>query len=213
MKALFFAILTVLSLFTAPLQASTDATNDRTMSISASPLSLLFGHINLLYQYKLFDYLALTIPGKFNYNYGAARLVEALSDKKNVEIVGAPFETAIGVGVRFLLNKKGLNDTFYVEPRVFLGYQQLGIKADGEIFEVKTMKIQPMFNFGWDWYWNHGMYVGLGFGFGYTWHINQKLTIPKALEKFKNDAGVGFFIPVTSGTFALDGEFKLGYSW
>lgn len=209
MKAYFLAVLAALSLFTAEAQAN----NDRTMGMSLSPIALLGARFNALYQYKLLDFLALTIPGKFSYNFGYAKVAEFLSEKSLGEQTLSPFEAAFGVGARILLNNKGLNDSFYVEPRVWLGYEQFGVKASGQQLEFKAMKFQPMFNFGWDWYWDYGLYMGLGFGIGYAIHFNQTVNIPDEMKALKENALVGFFFPITPGTLALDSEFKVGYSW
>lgn len=209
MKVHLLAVFTALSLVTAQAQAN----NDRTMGVSVSPIALLGARFNALYQYKLFDYLALTVPGKFSYNFSYAKFAELLSEKSVGEQTLSPFEASLGVGARFLLNNKGLNDSFYVEPRAWLGYEQFGVKAAGQELEFKTMKFQPMFNFGWDWYWDYGLYMGLGFGIGYAIHFNQTVKLPDEMKKLKENALAGFFFPITPGTLALDSEFKVGYSW
>lgn len=209
MKAYFLAVLAALSLFTAEAQAN----NDRTMGISASPISMFLSRFSLLYQYKVFDFLALTVPAKLNYAWYTNSLAKNLKDSKAGEITKTPLDFAVGLGGRLMLNNKGLNDSFYIEPRVWLGYEQFGLKVENEAFEVTTFKIEPILNFGWDWYWEHGFYMGLGFGIGYAYHFKQETNAPKAAEKLKESSFLGMFLPFTPGTITGDSELKIGYSW
>lgn len=203
-------ILAIMAAFALPTQAEN---SDRTMAISASPIALIGLRVDLLYQYKLLNFLALTVPGKFGYNYFYSTFIEKFEKEKLGESTIAPIDMATGVGARFLLSNTGLNNTFYIEPRLLIGYEQFGYKYGGAKIEVSSARFQPMLQFGWDWYWDYGLYMNLGAGVGYAFRFAQKLEIPPKLNEFKDNALVGFFIPTTSGTLALDGEFKVGFSW
>ena len=186
--------------------------NDRTMAFSISPIALLGGGIDAMYQYKLTEYLSLTVPANFYYSWFKTSLVGTVGTaEKRVKETRSPFDAQIGVGARFLMAQKGLNDTFYLEPRLLLGYEQFGVNVGDSKFEAETLTLTPMLRLGWDWYFDSGFYMSLGGGVGVNTYLNKVSKIP---SKYKDNFVVGLYFPPQNRSFSLawEGEFKLGYA-
>ena len=194
--------------------------NDRTMAFSISPIAAIFGGVDVMYQMKVTDFMSVTVPGNFYYSWGKGSLVKFMAEKTGkFEQTKAPFDAAIGLGARFLLAKHGLSDTFYVEPRVYFGYEQIGLRVGDYKIESETMRLTPMLKFGWDWYYDSGFYISLGAGIGMHAYFNHKQDVPADLKKnwASRTILLGWFlgIPPEDKTFSLaaEGEFKLGFAF
>lgn len=193
--------------------ASFAETDERTMAFSVSPIALLRGGIDVMFQIKLTDYLSLTVPANFYYSWLKANTVKWLASQSKYFKEGkSPLDGQIGVGARFLMAKQGLSDTFYVEPRISLGYEQFGVAIDNEKFESESMMLSPMLHFGWDWYYDSGFYASLGAGLGAHVYFNNKTTVPKHL---KDNLFVNLFFPPQDRKYglAIEGDFKLGFAF
>ncbi len=186
---------------------------ERSMVISGSILAPIAGGLDIQYQYKLTDYLSITIPGYFYYNWIASAIIKN-ADKQHggFNQTIAPISAGGGVGARFLLANNGLNDTFYLEPRVKLNYGQFGFDSPLGKVESQTLALTPTANLGWDWYYDSGFYVGLGLGIGFNYFLTNTTELPTKIEE---SAAVKAWLPHedTKVAFAWDGEFRLGYSW
>lgn len=190
---------------------------DRTMAISVSPLAVIGGGLDVMYQVKLTDYLSLTVPANVYYPWWLSLAMKSLgtvsAGKVEIETTKTPIWWSAGLGARFLLANNGLNNTFYLEPRVSFGHAQLGYSWEGNKFEGSFMKITPMGRFGWDWYWDSGFYMSLGFGLGFNYIFNREINVPDVIKK--NWVGKYIHKKLSENGFlpAADFEFKLGYSW
>lgn len=188
--------------------------DDRTMTFSVSPLAVLGGGIDVMYQIKMTDFLSITVPANFYYAWLSSKLLELAAKESDASFTEqkSPYEAAIGVGARFLMAKRGLNDTFYLEPRLSLGYEQFGVTIAGNKFDSQSMMLTPMLRFGWDWYWNSGFYMSLGWGLGANIYFNNKTVVPK---EFKKNWFVKTYFPPEDRkySFAWGGEYKLGFAF
>lgn len=200
------ALLYLINCFAGSLHAQTD----KTFSISASPISAILGSANLLFQAKLTNYLALTVPGNLGYLWMLPTLLDVAVKEKNT-YNKAPIMAGGGLGARFLLANQGLNDTFYIEPRVTLDYFQFGLKNRLGDFSAKTLALSPMVYFGFDWYYDSGFYLNLGAGVGFKYFLKNESIVPTGKE---NEYAIQKLFPVARN-FAFDYgvEFKIGYAW
>lgn len=192
--------------------ASFAENNDRTMAFSISPIAAIRGGIDVMYQLKLSHYLSLTVPANFYYSWFKSEVVSlSIIGHKSIKETKSPYDARIGVGARFLMAHKGLNDTFYLEPRLYLSYEQFGFNIDNYKFESEALILTPMFRFGWDWYYDSGFYVSLGAGVGVNTYLNKATKIPK---RYRNDVFASAVFPPLEGAFGIawEGEFKLGFA-
>jgi hypothetical protein len=187
---------------------------ERSMAISVSPLAPIFGGISAMYQLKMTNFLSLTLPANFYYSWWKTSAAEFLSEKSKTrgDVTHMPLDISVGLGARFLLKNEGLNDTFYLEPRLMYGYEQFGYKAVDLALESKAMRISPLLRFGWDWYYDSGFYMSLGLGIGFSYYFNNETTLP---PKFKDNFLAKIFFPPQEKGMRVDwdAEFKLGYAW
>ncbi len=211
--ALGFLLLAGLSL---PLSAQDE---ERTMSLSVSPIGAILGGADLLYQVKVTDFLAITIPANFYYHWLVATAIKMVAkDNKDFSSTKAPISYAGGVGAKFLLANEGISDSFYVEPRVVFGYEQFGMKYSSanaiQKLESSSYRLTPLLRIGWDWVTDSGVFITLGAGAGVNFVFNNKTEIPDAIE---DNFAVKYLLPLPSETkkvgFAWDTEFKIGYAW
>jgi len=203
----YLAIVGLLSFLALPLRAETE----RTMSISASPIALIFGNLDLLYQVKLTNYLALTIPGHIAYSWAAPKVVDWVLEEKSQQTL-APIRAGGGIGARFLLANRGLNNSFYLEPRVTINYEQFGLKNTFGEFDTRKLSLTPMARLGYDWYFDSGFYMSLGAGLGFNYFLQNKTTPPTSKA---DQTLIKYLFPEKDRriNFALDLEFKLGFAW
>jgi hypothetical protein len=185
--------------------------NDRWMAIGVSPLAGIVGVLDINYQIKATDYLAITLPLRFGYDWYYKRLASVLLDRKESKNNIAPISFSGGIGTKFLMASNGFNDSFYLEPRLSIGYQQIGLS--GVDFEIKAWTLTPMARLGWDWFYESGFYMSLGGGAGMNWAISKKTKyglIEKEIIK-----SYGFLLGVSDRKIspAWDLEFKIGFSW
>lgn len=188
--------------------------DERSMSLSANVIAPILGGADLLYQLKLTNYLALTVPGHFYYLWPVATMLGVIEKgtAEKIKQTKAPILAGGGLGARFLMAQAGLNDTFYLEPRVTLHYGQFGFDTpDGKV-ESQSFALKPMGLLGWDWYFDSGFYMGLGGSIGFSYLIKNNTTYPDKIEK--NNA-IKTFLPPENSRFMLAWglDFRLGFAW
>ncbi len=191
---------------------------ERTMNISLAPLKAVAGTASLVYQAKLSDYLALTVPLQFSYHWPVGVSLKLFKVGTEIEETKKPISYGAGLGARFLLAGNGLNDTFYVEPRAAFSYNQLGYTIAGANIgsAFERYQLGPELRFGWDWYYDSGLYVNLGFGLGYSFFLKNDVTDIGNFESKREDKWwLKYVLPRQDalGIPVADIDFALGYSW
>lgn len=154
--------------------------SERSMAISVSPISLPFGAVDALFQFKMANFVSLTLPANFTYFWPAATVIDWASKKSNQKLAvsKAPIIVSGGLGARFYPTAKGMTDGFYLEPRFVVSYSQFG----AEMKELGTLNwskvsIIPKLNLGWDWFWDSGFYMNFGAGLGYAYDVKSELSV------------------------------------
>lgn len=184
---------------------------DRSMAIGISPIALIFGGADLLYQVKVTRFLAITVPARFHYDWVKAKALKVITDRYSaLTQTSAPIGWSAGIGARFLLAGEALNDSFYLEPRVSLGYSQFGIAHQDTKIESAAWKVTPMGWLGWDWFFDSGFYTGIGGGLGMNIFFKNKTDVPKEI---RDNFILSTFFPEKKISLEWDLEFKIGYSW
>lgn len=213
MKKIVFASL--FSLLGLNLMAQEDY--GRTMAISLAPLKAVAGTAALVYQAKLSDNFALTVPVHFSYHWPAAHAFKWLK-LGEVEETKKPISYGAGLGARFLLSGNGLNDSFYLEPRVAFSYNQFGYQFKGENLsaEFERYQLGPEFRFGWDWYYDSGLYLNLGFGAGYSFFLKNDVKESGDIDAKRTDKWAfrqAFPKKDALGMLVAGVDFAIGYAW
>lgn len=213
MKKLFLPFLLAIGL---ALPAS--AQDEELTSIFAiSPIGAIKGGLDVVYQMKITNFLALTVPASFYYDWTYPTAVGIMVNKTgDFTSTKAPISYAGGLGAKFLLAGNGIADSFYIEPRISAGYTQFGVKYNAQGKE-KTLSnshvyLFPMVRFGWDWVYKTGVYLSLGLGLGPKIYFKNKTEMPNDIDEKNN---IRYMVPSEKQKIALagDGEFKIGYAW
>lgn len=189
------------------------------MAVSVSPISLILGSFDALFQYNFARFFTLTVPGQFAYYWPVNTALNLVSNEKNkFETAVAPIGVGGGLGARFYPTGKGMTSGFYLEPRVMVNYSQFGAKVQGEDESIdwNQTTLTPKLNLGWDWFSDSGFYSNFGFGFGYGYDVKQEFNAPADIKKYLQTAS--YFTPIipnpeNKGRFVWDIEFKLGFAW
>jgi hypothetical protein len=210
-------------LLASTLSAENTPDTKRTMVVSVSPLAPVMGTLDAMFQYNVLDFLTVTVPGIFSYDWvlgSAVKLFGKASDGQ-IKITKAPIKVGGGLGARFYPSAKGMTDGFYLEPRFSVLYKQFGaeISSLGKA-EWSAVSIIPTLNLGGDWFFDSGFYITFGTGLGYSYDVKQDFKITAAKSDLKDALSVlGWFLPSTvpsstsKGRFVWDLDFKLGYAW
>ncbi len=189
---------------------------ERKFAISFSPISLLFGQMDMRFQIKLLDFLSLTFPMLvgFNYihplSYGQALLKGNASD---YETTALPLSLEGGIGLKLSTANNGLADSFFIEPRVTVNYWQLGVKNSyGKEFSWDVMGVKSMMLIGWDWYYDSGFMMSLAGGVGYQKNLGGEVYLSQGIAVSKEMAR-NIPDPNRHGEIDKMLEFKTGFVW
>jgi hypothetical protein len=191
---------------------------ERSIALSISPIALIFGQLDTLFQAKLLDVVSLTVPFAISYSWYASKLIEIASKnpKTKLNVTKAPIALSGGLGARIYPSGKGMTDGFYLEPRAMVSYNQFG--ADGSELgkvEYSILSVGPRLNLGWDWFFDSGFYTNFGLEAGYSWIVKSDVNVT---QKFKDAVGNLSALPVFpnvggKGKIEWGFEFKIGFAW
>lgn len=192
--------------------------HDRSMALSISPVALIMGNADLLFQVRLTDFMALTVPAGFGYNWLLATFMGWFdkSSSGKISTTKAPISAEGGLGLRFTPFSRVFHDSFYLEPRLTAKYSQFEADLGSKKLGWQKVTLTPAVNFGFDWYYDSGFLLSLGAGVGYAVNLDSKEHhVPEALiEGFKTASRIWpTKIYGAEGQWVWDLEFKVGYSW
>jgi hypothetical protein len=210
MKKIFISALMAMSLFTS---MSVKASDEKTMAIAISPLQAIFLSADMLYQYKVTDFLAITAPVKFSYSWLRKVMIENFLEVKSNSM---PIAFELGVGAKFFMGSSKqtcLDDSFYLEPRLNFNYDQLDFASSTRKIKATTMGLNPMAMLGWDWVYDSGFFMNLEGGAGPNFLLKKDISIDLG------DKDANYFVNSILAkeddswkmVYALD--FKLGYAF
>lgn len=186
--------------------AAQDNVSNRLVAITVSPLWALMSTLDATVAVKVTNFMAITVPGRIGYLWPLAAI--GATDP-------TPLIAKIGAGIKFMTAANGLDNSFFVEPRVTYDFMQLGVNRPGGYdfsFKGEFKTVTPTLLIGGDWYWNSGFAMGLGIGAGWSFDVGNKLDAShngeSASAKF-SAATIPGFGPGLDWTL----EWKMGYSF
>lgn len=163
-------------------------TSPRNMVISANAVSAVHGSASVLFQYRLTDYLALTIPGFFGTNWIANSMVSTMAVIANTKHESSLLFGGGGVGARFFVYNTGLNDGFFVEPRVVVNMSKYHLRNDTvDLIKSNRVSLMPAVLLGYSWFWDHGFYLSTGIEIGGGFHMKNDITVENSLSERLKD--------------------------
>jgi hypothetical protein len=194
---------------------SAKASDEKTMALAVSPLHAVVSSANILYQYKVTDFLAITAPVNFSYNWVRKLLIEKLFEQKSNSM---PISFEIGVGAKFFMGskkQKGLDDSFYLEPRLNFNYSQLDFSSAKYKINSTAMGIAPMAMLGWDWVYDGGFFMNLEGGAGVNFLVKNDTSTSLGDKDANTIVNAFLGIPQNddSWKFNYGIDFKLGYAF
>lgn len=188
----FIFSLQVSSLSTSLLEQSFE--KKPTKGLSLSPIQLLLLSLDGKFAYKLNHTMVLTVPFVLQY-------LPTLSFR---EI----FYINAGLGAQFFLSGKALQEGFYIEPSVSLGYSQAtprGLASLHSIFLRETALI------GYQWVLNSGISLNIAAGAIFNYAFSDEAPVyKKALPP--EFASITPYFGLTRG-FNPTAELSIGYYW
>lgn len=191
--------------------------SNRNMAIAISPIQAVLLSMDLLYQYKITDFMAITTPVRFSYSPIKAKIlskaIELFGNSKpsssdENKVMGFSF----GVGSKFFMSSPkslSLNDSFYLEPRLVFNYNKIDVKVGSDYYRNNSSDLDLLFIIGQDWLYDSGLFMNLEGGLGAKYIIDNKI------EAKLNSAGLKRFLGSndTKITFAATFDFKMGYAF
>jgi hypothetical protein len=140
--------------------------------------------------------------------------------KGTIKISKSPIAVGGGLGARFYPFAKGMNDGFYIGPKVVLSYNQFGMESPSSNIEWQLVTLTPKAELGWDWFWDSGFYTSFGANLGLAYDMKHEVKVEskdkevkKAIQTSSKIFPAFFPNPDKNGRFFWDLEFKMGFSW
>lgn len=189
----------------------------RTMVISAEPVKGLHGSLSALFQYKLTNFMALTVPGTFGTNWLAVGFPKTMA-----VITDAKYDASLlfgggGLGARFFLNNNGLSDGFFAEPRVMVGMSKYTLNKDTtKLIDSNRVTLSPSLLLGYSWFWDNGFYLSTGISAGFGYHVKNDIAVEEGLaSRLANKYFLRNCLWADKGSFRFDYGYdvSLGFAW
>jgi hypothetical protein len=182
---------------------SVTAKSERFMAFGISPISAILGGIDTVYQIKVNNLVALTFTAGASLDW-----IKLIGQK----ITRIPLGFFSGIGTKLLLNRRGLKNSFFLEPHVDVHYYQLGFLEGQKLYDTKTWWISPIVKVGYDWYFDSNFFMSLGANFGANLYIHKN---DRKLPKSSDFLNKRFQFPPRGRMASLTGgvELMLGVSW
>lgn len=150
-----------LGLITTPLFGE-----EKNMSLSVDPMSLLGGAVPVTFAAKLADRFSLGLTGYDKFF--------SLS-KVTVQGVGG------GLSGKFHLSADAFHDGWFIKPEVMAGFWTIGDPPE----QSRGYGFEPRLVAGYDWVWNAGFVLSLGIGIKYVYYSGDPARV-------KDISGFGF---------------------
>lgn len=192
-------------------------TEERSMVLSLQPQQLVMGTLAATYQYKINNYLALTLPVFGGTNWGVPCMMNTLSAFSGEKYESSLWFGGVGLGARFLLNNNGFNDGFFAEPRITAAYSTYNVKkAEANLIDSKRLTLSGTVVLGYSWFFNSGLYLSPGIEAGVGYHASNKTTIdPDLTARLKTQSMIKYMMWAEDGNWRpqVAGTLNVGYSW
>ncbi|MCA9508545.1 MAG: hypothetical protein KC505_09005 [Myxococcales bacterium] len=189
----------------------------RKFTFSVNPVSAVHASLNGSLHYKLKDYLAITLPFFFGTDW------TKLSSFKTMAVIAHDsYESSLlfgggGLGARFLLNRNGLVDGFFVEPRIEVSINKFKLSAQqGSLVDSNRISLLPTLLAGYSWYWDNGFYLSTALSAGMGFHLKNEPKVEDGLAnrlKEKNSIAKKLYANSARYEFTYGYDISLGYAW
>ncbi len=190
---------------------------ERRFSLSAEPLKAIHGSLASVFQYKLNNYMALSVPVFVGTDWTSTRFTSTLEVFANQIYSSSFLFGGGGVGLRFLLNNNGMNDGFFVEPRLALHAHKFAVyNEDVRLISSQRLSLNPSVVAGYTWFWDNGFYLSAGLSLGLSFHMSNDVNVQDQLaQRLKNRASVRRKLWADTSHFLMtwDYDVSIGYSW
>lgn len=195
-----------------------DLAPERKFALTAQPLSLLGGTARVAFQYKIFDYLALSAPFSIGKDWFRPSFIKIMT--KN-ESTMSPFDASFGLGARFFPRSMGFRDGWYLEPNVRIAWTSGIIERKSDKFKQvawKSTLIKPTLRIGYSWFWESGFMMSWGFDIGASHafkHAYEVHDTDSTNDDIFNHSAFKWFMDVQDKKWAatFETEWSMGFSW
>lgn len=191
--------------------------HNRRFAISADPVKAIHASLGGLFQYKMTDFVSLTVPLSFGTNWPAIFATSTMATITDEKYSSSLLFGGAGIGARFLLNRNGFNDGFFAEPRVMVSMSKYNLKKDEEmLINSNRLSLTPSLLVGYSWFFNNGLYISAGLEAGIGFHMKNDVMVEKLLAtRLKDKATIKsrLWADESRWRFEYGYDISLGYSW
>lgn len=192
--------------------------SERNFAVTAQPLSLIGGTARVAFQYRFFDWLALSVPMSIGKDWWRPLIVKISSSNESTM---SPFDASVGVGARFFPRNNGFRDGFYVEPNLRVARATGDIERNSDKFHQVTWKstfLKPTLRIGYSWFWDSGFMMSWGFDIGASYAFRHEYKVHEGdskQERTYNNKVFKWFMDVQDNRWSptFDTEWSMGFSW
>lgn len=189
----------------------------RRFAISADPVKAIHASLGGLFQYKMTDYLSLTLPVSFGTNWPATSAINTMAKITDEKYSSSLLFGGAGIGARFLLNRNGFNDGFFAEPRLMVSMSKYHLKKDGEfLINSDRITLTPSLLVGYSWFFQNGLYLSADLEAGLGFHMKNDVTVdPQLAKRLKDEATIKNRLWANENKWRFEYGYgiSLGYSW
>jgi hypothetical protein len=187
---------------------------ERTFAVSANPVSAIFGSFRGLFQYKLTDYMSLTVPVSAGTNWLVGPQTSwLLNDKYDSSLWFA----GGGLGLRFHFKNQGLANGLFLEPRAMFSQSKFHLLQNNDpAMEAKFSSLLTTLVFGHEWLLDSGLFFSTSVELGLATHLAKELKVEPALaSKLENNRLAKNILWAEDGRVHLHHsfDFSIGYAW
>lgn len=190
---------------------------ERKFALSVEPLKAIHGSLASVFQYKINNLMALTVPVFVGTDWTSTRVASTLTVINNQKYDANLLFGGGGIGLRFLLNDKGLNDGFFAEPRLTLHMHKFSLTHEEvNLSSSNRISLNPSVVAGYTWFWDNGFYLSAGLSLGMIFHMKNDVKVDDQLaQRLKDNASARrrLFANPSRFDFTWDYDVSLGYSW
>lgn len=192
-------------------------TKERKFVLSFDPVKAIHGSLAGSIHYKTSNFMTLSMPFSFGTNWIAGQNIKTLAAISDEKYSSSQLFGSVGLGTRFLSNRTGLHDGFFIEPRIMLEMRRFNLKnGDVDLVNSKRITLSGQLSGGYNWYFDNGLYIGGSIMVGEGFHMKNDVTVDKQLAhrlKDKSYIRNALSANTSSWRFEYGYEVSLGYSW
>lgn len=191
--------------------------DDALMSFSFEPVKAIHGSFAGHFQYKLKNYMSLTVLGNVGTNWINASSIKTAGLLSDNEFSVDNFFAGGGLGLRFYFANQGLSDGFFAEPRLSLHYSKYQVKErNTNLIDSNRLGVLPALYLGYSWFFNNGFYLSTSVGASYGYYFKNDVTVDAKLQDRLADKKMTrskMWAHDSKWRFDYDYDISLGFAW